>query len=343
MNHVVEGILAAYAPYYAPAPLDIYFLENFHNLQDTLRVVHPTIFFGVPRFYEKVWEGLLANSTGQKYLAAKDGLKRNILRKLLRKGLLKKVGLDRCAQLLVGSAPIGEDLVRSFQELGIEVYNAFGLTEAPLVTMNVKGRNRPGTVGEPLAETDVLIEADDEILIRGPQVSPGYLDPSLESPLRDGWLMTGDTGYMDRENSLVIHGRKKELIVTSYGKNIHPVKIETYLRDIPGVDEAMVVGDERPYLTAVVWTDAVVCSEDLLRSMDEGIIAVNKRLSHPEQIKRWAILCNDLSIERGDLTASLKLKRRKVVSRYATVLDSLYGEPSPPSEGVLHVGGGERG
>ena len=342
MNHVVEGILAAYSPYYAPAPLDMYFLEDFRDLQNTLPVVRPTLFFAVPRFYEKVWEGVLANKVGQNYLSSKPGFKKNLWRKLLRKGLLKKAGLDRCAQMFVGSAPIGEDLVRSFQELGIEVHNAFGLTEAPLVTMNMMGRNRPGSVGEPMPETEVRIEEDGEILVMGPQVSQGYLDPSIESPISDGWLMTGDLGYMTREGSLVIHGRKKELIVTSYGKNIHPVKIETLIRDLQGVDEVMVVGDAKPYLTAVLWTNGDTCSEELLRSIDGGIREVNKRLSHPEQLKQWAIICNDLAIEGGDLTASLKLKRREVTDRCSLLISSLYGELLPDTDGVLHIGGGER-
>ncbi|UCE74044.1 MAG: SDR family oxidoreductase, partial [Methanomassiliicoccales archaeon] len=120
MNHVVEGILAMYAPYYAPGPLNIYYLEDFRELQDTLRKARPTIFFSVPRFYEKVWEGLLENNVGQKYVNSKEGFKKNLLRRLLRKGLLKKVGLDRCDQLVVGAAPAGEDLLSNFRDLGIE-------------------------------------------------------------------------------------------------------------------------------------------------------------------------------------------------------------------------------
>jgi long-chain acyl-CoA synthetase len=342
MNHVVEGILAAYAPYYTPCRLDIYFLEDFRDLQDTLGMVRPTIFFGVPRFYEKVWEALLDTNIGQNYVAMGEGLKKRLFRRLIKKGLLKKAGLIEAAQLFVGSAPIGKDLVSSYQDLGIDVLNAFGLTEAPLVTMNMQGRNRAGTVGEPLPETDVRIADDEEIMISGPQVTPGYLDPSTPSPLLDGWLMTGDLGYMTREGSLVIHGRKKELIVTSYGKNIHPVAVETLLRDVPGVDEAMVVGDGKPFCTALLWAGCEDDDPELMASIDKAIEKVNRRLSHPEQIKQWAILKNDLSIECGDLTASLKLKRREVTERHSPVLATLYGEDAPPFDGVLHVGGGER-
>jgi long-chain acyl-CoA synthetase len=206
--------------------------------------------------------------------------------------------------------------------------------------MNMLGHNRAGTVGEPLPETEVRIAEDEEILIRGPQVTNGYLDPSVPSPLQDGWLMTGDLGYMTREGSLVIHGRKKELIVTSYGKNIHPVKIESLLRDLAGVDEVMVAGDARPYCTALLWANEEAQGNDLVRSVSEGIGQVNKRLSHPEQVKQWALLPNDLTIEGGDLTASLKLKRRAVNERFAPIIEALYGDGPVPSEGVLYLGGG---
>jgi len=343
MNHVVEGISAAYGPYYAPCALDIYFLEDFRDLQDALRMVHPNIFFAVPRFYEKVWEGLQENKMGQRYLRSQEGIKKNILRRLLHKGLLKKVGLDKAVQMFAGSAPIGEDLVAGFQELGIEVHNAYGLTEAPVVTVNYKGRNRVGTVGEPLPETEVLIAEDEEILVRGPQVTPGYFDPDTPSPLSDGWLMTGDLGFMTPEGSMVIHGRKKELIVTSYGKNIHPVAIETLLRDIQGVDEVMVVGDARPYCTALVWTGREDDDPGTVTSINEAMMAVNERVSNPEQIKKWAVLKNDLTIDGGDLTASLKLKRREVTERFALHIAALYGEGAPPTEGVLYLGGEGRG
>jgi long-chain acyl-CoA synthetase len=343
MNHVVEGILAAYAPYYSPSPLDIYFLEDFRDLQAILPQVKPTIFFAVPRFYEKVWEALMENNVGRSYVEAREGFKRRLLRRLVRGAILRKAGLGRCNQLFAGSAPIGEDLVRSFQELGIEVHNAYGLTEAPLVTMNMMGRNRPGTVGEPLPETEVGIAADDEIMIRGPQVTPGYLDPSVPTPLQDGWLMTGDLGYLTREGSLVIHGRKKELIVTSYGKNIHPVKAESMLRDVPGVDEVMVAGDAKPYCTALLWVRCQEPEADLITTIDSAIGQANRRLSHPEQIKRWAVLTNDLSIECGDLTASLKLKRSEVSTRLAPVIAALYEEAPAPKEGLIHLGGGGRG
>jgi long-chain acyl-CoA synthetase len=336
MNHVVEGILALYAPYYAPGPLDIYYLEDFRELQDTLRKARPTVFFSVPRFYEKVWDGVLENSVGQKYINSKDGFKKNILRNLLRKGLLKKIGLDRCAMMVVGAAPAGEDLLNNFSGLGIEIHNAYGLTEAPLVTINTFGKNVIGTVGRPMPETKIKIAEDEELLVKGPQVTSGYLDSEIEPPVKDGWLYTGDLAKVKSDGSLVIHGRKKELIVTSYGKNIHPTKIEAMLKEISGVEEAMVVGDNKPFCGAFLWI--ADDKKGMVKSIEKSIAVVNKRLSHPEQLKRWVILKNDLSIDKGDLTASLKLKRWDVMKKKCDVIDALYGGSKCKMDGIIQMG-----
>ncbi|MGZ7108336.1 MAG: AMP-binding protein, partial [Methanobacterium sp.] len=239
MNHVVEGIMGTYSPYYAPASLNLYFLEDFHELDKALPMVRPKIFFSVPRFYEKVWYNVHESRIGRIYLRS-SGILKGVLRKFIKREILKKAGLDRCAQLIVGSAPISDDLIKSYHEVGIEVYNAYGLTEAPLVTINRIGKNRIGTVGEPLPSTDVIIDDDGEILVKGPQVTSGYFERDSKDLFKDGWLCTGDFGYITHEGSLVITGRKKEVIVNSYGKTINPLKIEGMLKNIPGIDEAMV-------------------------------------------------------------------------------------------------------
>ncbi len=323
MNHVVEGILGTYAPYYAPAPLELYFLEDFQDLQNTLHQVKPTIFFSVPRFYEKVWSRIQQSKMGHMYLQRKEGLVKDILRIMLRRGLLKQAGLDVCAQLIVGSAPISEDLLRSYHELGVEVHNAYGLTEAPLVTINCLGFNRIGTVGEPLPHTDVETNEDGEVIVRGPQVTPGYFNDAPQNRLlfQNNWLLTGDYGYLTPEGSLVITGRKKEMIVNSYGKSISPLKIEAILKDINGVSEVMVVGDEKPYCISIIWVD----EDDVnFKEISIAIKVVNSKLSNPEKIKRWAILKNNLTIENGDLTANLKLKRNNILNRHIDLINFIY-------------------
>jgi long-chain acyl-CoA synthetase len=333
LNHVVEGILAAYGAYFVPAPIAITYLEDFHELRRALPRVRPTIFFSVPRVFERLWDGLEASCIGGLYLDLRPGPLRAELRPLVRRGLLRRAGLDRCDQLIVGSAPVEVSLMCAFHELGVELHDAYGLTEAPLVTLNRCGANRIGTVGEPLPETEIRIAADGEVLVRGPQVTPGYFGPDLESPIRDGWLLTGDLGGLTADGRLVIDGRKKELIATSYGKKVMPAKVEALLRKLPGVAEAMLVGEGRPYCAAILWSaDSTVDEAALAR----GIAAVNARLSHPEQVRRWVVLPNDLTIERGDLTANLKLRRGVVQARLTGTIEALYAGHDEHIRSDLH-------
>jgi long-chain acyl-CoA synthetase len=328
MNHVVEGILATYAPYWLPAPVRVTFLDDFRQVGEALRRVRPTIFFSVPRLYEKAWEALTASRLGRRWLAGPHGLERPLERALLRRALLRRAGLDRCAQLMVGSAPASPDLLGRLRDLGVEVHDAYGLTEAPSVTLNRHGRNRIGTVGEPLPETSVRIAADGEVLVRGPQVTTGYVDAGSDQPFRDGWLATGDLGHLTADGFLVIDGRKKELLKTAYGKYLHPAKVEAMLRALPGVAEAMVVGEGRPYCAALLWTEEPGGAAPA--GLDRAMAALNARLEQPEQVRRWAVLPYDLTVEGGELTTNLKLRRAAVTERLGDVIASLYDQAPAP-------------
>lgn len=338
MNHVVEGVLATYSPYYTRASFQIYFLEDIQGLLPALQEIRPHLFFSVPRFYEKVLEALLKSRLGRGYFKMSEGPWRKFLRRILRNSVLRKTGLNRCRRLVVGSAPSSEALLRKFQELGIEIYNAYGLTEAPLVTINQLGANRVATVGEPVPETELRTAGDGEIMVRGPQVARGYLSGESFQPFRERWLSTCDLGHITDENSLVLKGRKKELIVTSYGKNIYPTRIEAMLRAIPDVSEAMLLGDGRPFCAALLWVERDDSRQGLVEQTKQAIVEINSQLAHPEQVKRWAILEDDLSIERGEMTASFKLKRHQVTSRFAHVVDALYSKTPPVLGGAIHIG-----
>ena len=340
MGHVVEGILATYSPYYIPAPIEIYFLEDFRRLQDELPRVKPTVFFSVPRVYEKIWEALEKNSFGRFYIKTKSVIIKRLIRKILRNMTLKRAGLNKCTQLIAGSANSDEDLLKNYRELGIEIHNAYGMTEAPLVTINQLGRNRIGTVGEPMPYTEVKIAEDGEIMVKGPQVTVGYFDKTLETPLKEGWLMTGDIGKLTDEGSLIIFGRKKELIKTSYGKCIYSGKIEGMIRELPKVAEAILIGESKPYCSALAWVDKKHYDQRTLECIDRAMDEMNKRLSNPEKIKKWAILPNSLSIENGELTPTLKLKRNVISQKYTKIINSLYTGVVP--EGELHIGGTEK-
>jgi long-chain acyl-CoA synthetase len=250
---------------------------------------------------------------------------------------LKRAGLNRCAQLIAGSASSDKNLLQAFRELGVEIHDAYGLTEAPLVTLNRVGRNRLGTVGEPMPMTQVKTADDGEIMVKGPQVTMGYFDKTLEPPFKDGWLMTGDMGEITDEGSLIIFGRKKDVIKTSYGKLIYSGKIEGMIRELPEVTEALLVGESKPYCSAIAWIDKKGYDQTTLASIDRAMEEMNKRLSNPEKIKKWALLVNNLSIENGELTPNLKLKRIVVSQKYAKIIDAFYAGVAP--EGEVHIGG----
>lgn len=317
MSHVVEGILAAYAPYCMLCPAKIYYLNDFQMLTRALPQVRPTVFFSVPRFYEKLWEQIEQNPIGQQYLKMNDGLLRRLLGHLLRRVVLRKAGLNKCGQLLVGSAPISEELLHHFQALGIEIYNAYGQTEAPLITLNRLGDNVIPSIGTPLPDTIVTQATDGELIVSGPQVALGYYQLDTET-FQNGQLHTGDLGRIDDCGHVYISGRKKDMLITSYGKNINCTKIEQRLTNIPCVEYAVLVGEQRPYCTALLWVNG---STD---SLGEDIDRMNIDLSHPEQVKRWIIIETPLSIARGELTPNLKVKRNAVLEHYQQVITDLY-------------------
>jgi long-chain acyl-CoA synthetase len=320
MSHVVEGILGTWAPYWLPAPVRITFLDDVRAVGRALPLVRPTIFFCVPRLYEKVWAALAATRPGHRYLHDAGRVERALERPVLRRVLLRRAGLDRCRMLIAGSAPIDAGLLRGLDELGVEVHNAYGLTEAPLVTLNRHGRNVIPTAGEPLPGTTIRIADDGEILVRGPQVTAGYVSKGAVRPLRDDWLATGDLGHLTDDGFLVIDGRGKELLRTAYGHYLDPARTEAMLRGLPGVTEALVVGEGRPYCAALLWTEDGQDGE----AVADGIRVLNAELARPEQVRRWTVLPDDLSIERGDLTTSLKLRRAAVTSRFRDDIEGLY-------------------
>ena len=280
--------------------------------------MRPNIFFSVPRFYEKLWDQVTANKVGKAWLAEKPGMKKQAMGALLRAVVLRKAGIDQCRQLIVGSAPVSEALLLHFRELGIEVHNAYGQTEAPLITINRLGDNVIPSIGTPLPDTTVTLEPDGELIVAGPQVTLGYY--GLDTPsIQNGVLRTGDLGTVDDAGHITLFGRKKDFIVTAYGKNISITKLEERLKDIPGVSEAVLIGEKRPYCTALLWLEGEV--SDLKGQIER----MNADLSHPEQIRNFRVIEKPLSIQAGELTPNLKVKRANVEKHFAQEIEEMYG------------------
>ena len=316
MSHVVEGILAAYAPYCMLCKVKFFYLNNFALLTQALPKVRPTVFFSVPRFFEKLWDQIEQNPLGKHYLRMKDGMLRSAIAAILRKAVLRKAGLDRCSQLLVGSAPISEELLLKFRHLGIEIHNAYGQTEAPLISLNRLGNNIIPSIGTPLPDTTVTVSDDGELLVQGPQVAMGYYNLPSDT-FRDGVLHTGDLGEKTNQ-TIYIKGRKKDLLITSYGKNINCSKIEQRLTDIGGITHAVLVGEQRPYCCALLW------AEGDTSHVQAAIDQMNATLSHPEQVRKWRVIKQPLSIAHGELTPSLKIRRNIVWKHFGKEVSEFY-------------------
>ncbi|MEV6343157.1 AMP-dependent synthetase/ligase [Actinoplanes sp. NPDC051851] len=267
--------------------------------------------------------------------------------------LRAKLGLDELVWPGSGAAPIPVAVLEYLAGLGIDVLEVWGMTETTgTATINTPDHFRTGTVGRVNPGMELRLGEDGEIFVRGPLVCAGYLraDGGVEPATgADGWLATGDVGTLDEDGYLTITDRKKELIINSSGKNISPAQIENLLRAHPLIAQAVAIGDRRPYVTALIVLDeettpawaraagvpggtlSAIAEDARLRSeIAAAVAAANRRLARPEQVKRFHIVPRGWTPESGELTPTLKLRRRVIQDRYATTIDDLYASsPSP--------------
>ncbi|MGW2817717.1 AMP-dependent synthetase/ligase [Streptomyces sp. NPDC001415] len=234
---------------------------------------------------------------------------------------------------LTGGAPIDPAVLDFLRACGIRVFEGYGMTEsAGVISLNHPGAVRYGTVGRPISGCEVKIAHDDEVLARGPMIFPGYHENALgtaEALDADGWLHTGDLGALDADGYLTITGRKKDLIITSAGKNLTPSHVELAIERARVVSHAVMVGDRRPYPVALITVDAEETagrSEAEVREMVRAAVeAANAQVSRPARIRGFAVLPRDFTVERGELTPTLKVRRKTILERYAAEIEELYG------------------
>ncbi len=343
--------------------------KSLERVPDNLKEVQPTLFFGVPRIWEKFYAGITGRLSGvsplKKFLfgwASRVGRRASELRnrgesptgllaleyalakRLIYSQLKPAIGLGAARLCVSGAAPIPRQVLDFFAGLDIVVHEVYGQSEDTGPTsFNLPGRTRLGTVGLPVPGVEVKIADDGEILVRGPNVFLGYYkDPAATAnALQDGWLHSGDLGALDPEGYLRITGRKKEIIITAGGKNIAPVNIEEAIKKLPIIEEAVVIGDARPYLTALITLNAEAAQKlvagsggaagDALHQSPEARAAieswlgeVNKELARVETVKKFRVLPRSFTIEGGELTPSLKLKRRVIAEKYRVEIEGMY-------------------
>jgi long-chain acyl-CoA synthetase len=352
------------------------YVEAIEDVAQALLDIRPTVLAAVPRFFEKIYSRLMEKGSLERGLKRKIFLwavhvaERSALWRCGEKSagpLLKlqwsvadnlvyskiRAGMGGRVRLICsGGAPLSKALAEFFWAVGIPIYQGYGLTEtSPIVSSNYP-RNRVGSSGRPIPDVDVRIAEDGEILVKGPCVMQGYYkspDATREVVTEDGWFHTGDIGYLDKDKYLFITDRKKDLLKTSAGKFVAPQPIENALKTSPYILNAMVLGDRRKFIVALIVPNAQTVSakaaeqaitfssrEELVRHplvrslIDAEIKRLTPNLAQYETIKRFALLPNDFTLDNGALTFTMKLKRRVVEQKFRDVIESLYADVAEP-------------
>ncbi|MGY6658838.1 AMP-dependent synthetase/ligase [Amycolatopsis sp. TRM77291] len=375
LAHIAERELSIYMP--------IVWAGHVHTVADPTGVVgalgqvHPKSFFGVPRVWEKMVAGL-KNLLGSLPEEKRNGL--IAANELLQQGyklrsdgkevppeLAEKIaqtdaaalapvramlGLDQIEVASSGAAALPVEILYFIAGLGVEIQEVWGLSETTgAVTSNTPSAFKAGSVGRPLEGIEVKVAEDGELLVRGAIVFLGYLqaDGTIKPDVdADGWLATGDIGTIDERGFVTITDRKKELIITSSGKNIAPTKIEGLLKEHPLIGQAVAIGEKRPYVTALIVVDDEIApgwatangiqlaegesladNAEVRAEIEKAVEAANARLARIEQIKRYHVIPKAWTPETGEVTPTLKLKRRIINDRYAPTIADLYAASAP--------------
>jgi long-chain acyl-CoA synthetase len=328
------------------------FCPDPYAIAEALPAVRPTVFPSVPRVYEKIHTGVtakFAEATGAKRKLIdwalrvgaessrlrQDGkplpvglaLRHRVADRLVYKKVKDRLG-GRIRICVSGGAPLAKEIIEFFHALDILILEGYGLTECTTAaTVNRPTRFRFGTVGPPLPGVDLRLADDGEILIRTSTIFAGYFkedEATREVLPGDGWLRSGDLGSIDEDGFLSITDRKKDILVTAGGKNVAPQNLENALKMHPIISQALVVGDRRPYVAALVTLVEDASRENAEAEVQRAVDEVNRDLSRFEQIKRFAILPRDFNAEDGEVTPTLKLKRRVCQEHFAKEIEGLY-------------------
>jgi long-chain acyl-CoA synthetase len=370
--HVVERVFTTW--FSSAAGVRVHFAESIDTVQANLREVQPTILFGVPRIWEKILAGITigaSSATSVKrvttgfWLRVADGIGKDLVRTRGRhtaatrlkyavgwlfcyRALRSRIGMREVRYAVSGAAPIAPEVLRFFMGIGVPMHEAYGMTEnTAIATRNQPGRVLVGTVGEPHRGTELRIdETSGEILTRHPGVFAGYWRDDAATARTvdaDGWLHTGDVGEWVDGTHVKITDRMKDIIITAGGKNVAPSEIENALKTSPYIKEAVVIGDRKAYLTALIgieydtvghWaqqrripytTYRDLSDKDEVRALVQGIVTeVNDRLATVEQVKKFRMLPKELDHEDGELTATQKVKRGALTQVFGDLVDSMY-------------------
>jgi long-chain acyl-CoA synthetase len=349
----------------------INFVEELATVPENMQEVSPTVFFAVPRIWEKFYSALILtmkDSTRLEKLAFKwaTGVGQKVseyrlngdkppfyLRALFKladwivlKNLKKIIGLDRARYCISGAAPISPDLLKFYHGLGIDIREVYGQTEnCGPTSIHYENDVKFGTVGKALPRAQIKIAEDGEILLKGPHVFMGYYNnpEKTRETIVDGWLYTGDVGRIDEDGHLIITDRKKDIIITAGGKNITPSEIENELKFSPYINDAVVIGDRRKYLTTLIMVDdenvmkyaqdnrvpfttyaSLTKTKEVIELIQKEVNRANKKFARVESIKKFRLIDIQLTTDDEEITPTGKLKRNFVSEKFKEEIESMY-------------------
>jgi len=369
LSHVLERMVVFCYLYMGAS---IAFAESLDTLAENLLEIRPNIMVSVPRVFEKIYSKVIDNVLSSSPLKRKIfywavnvakkcaerklkkqpvpkalKLKMSIANKLVCSKILDKTG-GRVRFFVSGGAPLAKDIAEFFYSIGLLILEGYGLTEtSPVVSANTFDNIKFGSVGKPIPGVEVKIAQDGEILVKGPNVMKGYYKKEEETreAFEGEWFHTGDIGHLDEDGFLVITDRKKDLIVTSGGKNVAPQPIENILKTSPYISNAVVIGDKRRFMSALIVPDFekleeyarfnnipfnshtdLVKNDEIVRFIESEVDRRTPDLSSYEKIKKIALLNREFEIEKEEITPTLKVKRNIVEKKYKDLIDALYKE-----------------
>ena len=370
LAHIAERVASHYLGMWYVG--EVWYCPDMTQVLEYVQEAKPTLFVAAPRVYERFQAGLMARLEGEEGLkktlalaAIKSGaqvvslhqqgkavpfltgLKHQFFERVVLAKILDGLGMGEVFVAISTAAPIAPELLVFFQGIGLPLFELWGMSElSGPGTTNLPGANKIGTVGKPLAGTEVKLADDGELMMRGGNVTAGYFkrpEDTAETFLADGWLVTGDIAEIDSDGFVSIVDRKKELIITAGGKNIAPTKLEGMIKNHPLIGQVCVIGDRRKYLTALIvldgdmappwaerqgltFTDMAEFSllPEVQAEIQNSVDEANEHVARVEQLKKFTILPDEWTPETDELTPTLKLKRRVILEKYSEAIDALY-------------------
>jgi len=346
--HIAQRLVIELLPIRMGVP--VWFSESLSKLPSEMKAIRPTFLLAPPRVWERIFASIHTEikkrgAISRKLFDGAVGLGSEASRlreeskpvpkamlallKLADRLVFSKIRSRLGGRLRVaasGAAPLGRDLARFYAAIGMPLIEGYGLTEGGVVCLNPIDRPKSGSIGVKLPGVELRLAEDGELLIKSPTLFSGYYkDPEATAAvLRDGWLYTGDIAEFDSDGYVYITGRKKELIVSSNGKKIYPARIEMLFKTEPIINQVVLIGDRLPYVTALVTVNATETGTAAVAEVGKAVARVNRQLAPFEQIRKFRVLERDFSIEAGELTPTMKVRRNRVLENHRQLVSELY-------------------